>query len=115
MVENFKPGGLAKFGLDYDSVSAANPAIIYASITGFGTGAGRDLPGYDLIVQAVSGLMSLTGRPRWAALPLGISAFDVIAGLHSAIGVLAALATGPPPARASTSRPPCCRQRCPAW
>jgi crotonobetainyl-CoA:carnitine CoA-transferase CaiB-like acyl-CoA transferase len=61
MVENFKPGGLDKFGLDYETVSAANPGIIYSSITGFGTGAGRNLPGYDLVVQAVSGLMSLTG------------------------------------------------------
>src|SRR5436305_10474195 len=61
MVENFKPGGLARFGLDYDSVAAANPGIIYASISGFGTTAGARLPGYDLNAQAISRLMSLTG------------------------------------------------------
>ena len=62
--ENFKPGGLARFGLDYDSVAAGNPGILYASISGFGSAAeGRSLPGYDLIVQAISGFMSLTGDP----------------------------------------------------
>ena len=70
LVENFKPGGLARFGLDYDSVSADNPRVVYASISGFGTGpGGRELPGYDLMVQAISGLMSLTGEPRRPALP----------------------------------------------
>jgi crotonobetainyl-CoA:carnitine CoA-transferase CaiB-like acyl-CoA transferase len=92
MVENFKPGGLAKYGLDYATVSAANPGIIYSSITGFGTGAGRDLPGYDLVVQAVSGLMSLTGAADGPPYRAGVAAFDVMAGLHSAIGILAALA-----------------------
>jgi crotonobetainyl-CoA:carnitine CoA-transferase CaiB-like acyl-CoA transferase len=90
-VENFKPGGLAKYGLDYDSVSAANPAIIYASITGFGAGAGQDLPGYDLIVQAVSGLMSLTGDADGPPYRAGVALFDVMAGLHTTIGILAAL------------------------
>jgi crotonobetainyl-CoA:carnitine CoA-transferase CaiB-like acyl-CoA transferase len=92
MVENFKPGGLAKFGLDYDTVAAANPAVIYASITGFGSGAGRDLPGYDLIVQAVSGLMSLTGAADGPPYRAGVALFDVMAGLHTTIGILAALA-----------------------
>ena len=91
MVENFKPGGLRKFGLDYESVRAANPAVIYASITGFGAEGGKDLPGYDLVVQAMSGLMSLTGDPDGPPYRAGISAFDVIAGLHTAIGILAAL------------------------
>ncbi|HEX3491873.1 MAG TPA: CoA transferase [Streptosporangiaceae bacterium] len=90
-VENFKPGGLAKYGLDYDSVSAANPALIYASITGFGAGAGQDLPGYDLIVQAVSGLMSLTGDADGPPYRAGVALFDVMAGLHTTIGILAAL------------------------
>ena len=90
-VQNFKPGGLAKFGLDYDSVSAANPGIIYASISGFGAGRGRDLPGYDLMVQAMSGLMSLTGDPDGPPYRAGISLFDVIAGLHTTIAILAAL------------------------
>jgi crotonobetainyl-CoA:carnitine CoA-transferase CaiB-like acyl-CoA transferase len=90
-VQNFKPGGLAKFGLDYESVRAVNPGIIYASISGFGSGGGRDLPGYDLVVQAVSGLMSLTGPPDGPAYRAGISVFDVIAGLHATIAILAAL------------------------
>ena len=63
MIQNFRPGGLARFGLDFDAVSAANPGIVYASISGFGTGPGARVPGYDLMVQAVSGLMSLTGDP----------------------------------------------------
>ncbi len=92
MIENFKPGGLARFGLDYDSVAAANPGIVYASISGFGsTERGRELPGYDLIVQAISGLMSLTGDPGGPPYRAGISVFDVMAGLHATIGVLAAL------------------------
>ena len=63
-IENFKPGGLARFGLDYEATSAANPAVVYASISGFGSGPkGASLPGYDLIVQAISGLMSVTGDP----------------------------------------------------
>jgi crotonobetainyl-CoA:carnitine CoA-transferase CaiB-like acyl-CoA transferase len=91
-IENFRPGGLAQFGLDYPSVSAANPAIVYASITGFGSGpAGAALPGYDLIVQAVSGLMSLTGDADGPPYRAGISLFDVFAGLHATIGILAAL------------------------
>jgi crotonobetainyl-CoA:carnitine CoA-transferase CaiB-like acyl-CoA transferase len=90
-VENFKPGGLVKFGLDYDAVSAANPGIIYASITGFGAGAGKDLPGYDLIVQAVSGLMSLTGDADGPPYRAGVALFDVMAGLHTTIAILAAL------------------------
>ncbi|WP_369056047.1 CaiB/BaiF CoA transferase family protein [Kineococcus terrestris] len=91
LVENFKPGGMAKFGLDHESVSAENPGIVYASITGFGTGAGRDVPGYDLMVQAISGLMSLTGDPDGPPFRAGISVFDVMAGNHATIGVLAAL------------------------
>ncbi|HEX5187941.1 MAG TPA: CoA transferase [Streptosporangiaceae bacterium] len=91
MVENFKPGGLARFGLDYESVRAGNPGIVYASITGFGAGGGSHLPGYDLMVQAMSGLMSLTGDPAGPPYRSGISVFDVIAGLHATIGILAAL------------------------
>jgi crotonobetainyl-CoA:carnitine CoA-transferase CaiB-like acyl-CoA transferase len=91
LVENFKPGGLAKYGLDYTSVSAANPGVVYASISGFGSGAGRDVPGYDLMVQAMSGLMSLTGDPEGPPYRAGISVFDVMAGNHAAIGILAAL------------------------
>ncbi|GII59578.1 CoA transferase [Planotetraspora thailandica] len=91
MVENFKPGGLRRFGLDYESVSGSNPGIVYASISGFGSGGGASLPGYDLIVQAMSGLMSLTGEPDGPPYRAGISVFDVMTGLHAIIGVLAAL------------------------
>lgn len=91
LVENFRPGGLTKFGLDYDTVSAANPGVVYASISGFGSGAGARVPGYDLMVQAMSGLMSLTGEPDGPPYRAGISVFDVMAGNHAVIGVLAAL------------------------
>ncbi|MGY1688478.1 MULTISPECIES: CaiB/BaiF CoA transferase family protein [unclassified Geodermatophilus] len=92
LVENFKPGGLARFGLDYDTVAATNPAVVYASISGFGSGpGGRSLPGYDLIVQAISGLMSLTGDPGGDPYRAGVAVFDVMAGLHATIGVLSAL------------------------
>lgn len=90
-IENFKVGGLKKFGLDYESVSIDNPGLIYMSISGFGTKEGAWLPGYDLIVQAVSGLMSLTGEPDGQPYRAGISVFDVMAGLHGTIGLLAAL------------------------
>ncbi|MEU5873108.1 CoA transferase [Glycomyces sp. NPDC047369] len=91
LIENFRPGGLARFGLDYDTVTATNEKVVYASISGFGTGAGRDFPGYDLMVQAISGLMSLTGDPDGSPYRAGISVFDVMAGLHASIGILAAL------------------------
>jgi crotonobetainyl-CoA:carnitine CoA-transferase CaiB-like acyl-CoA transferase len=90
-INNFKPGGLARFGLDYPSVAARNPASIYCSISGFGSAGGAALPGYDLLVQGMSGLMSLTGSPDGPAYRAGISVFDVVTGLHSAVGILAAL------------------------
>ena len=91
LIENFKPGGLARYGLDFASVRAANPGVVYASISGFGSGAGRRVPGYDLMVQAMSGLMSLTGDPDGPPFRAGISVFDVMAGNHATIGILAAL------------------------
>ena len=91
MIENFKPGGLRRFGLDYESVSAGNPGLIYASISGFGTAGGAALPGYDLLVQAVSGLMSLTGDADGPPYRAGVAVFDVMTGMHAAIGILAAL------------------------
>jgi crotonobetainyl-CoA:carnitine CoA-transferase CaiB-like acyl-CoA transferase len=91
VLENFKPGGLDRFGLDYASIAERNPAVIYASITGFGSAGGATLPGYDLLVQAMSGLMSLTGDPEMPAYRSGVAVFDVITGLHAAIGVLSAL------------------------
>jgi crotonobetainyl-CoA:carnitine CoA-transferase CaiB-like acyl-CoA transferase len=91
VIENFKPGGLARFGLDYDTVAAQNPGVVYASISGFGSTGGAKLPGYDLIVQAISGLMSLTGDPHGEPYRAGISVFDVMSGMQATIGVLAAL------------------------
>jgi crotonobetainyl-CoA:carnitine CoA-transferase CaiB-like acyl-CoA transferase len=91
VLENFRPGGLAKFGLDYGSVARSNPSVIYASISGFGSGQGAKLPGYDLIVQAISGLMSLTGDADGPPYRSGISVFDVMSGMQATIGVLAAL------------------------
>jgi crotonobetainyl-CoA:carnitine CoA-transferase CaiB-like acyl-CoA transferase len=91
VLENFKPGGLTKFGLDYESAKAINPRLVYLSISGFGSAEGSWLPGYDLVVQAVSGLMSLTGEPGGPPYRAGIAAFDVMTGLHGTIGVLAAL------------------------
>ncbi|MQA34670.1 CaiB/BaiF CoA transferase family protein [Modestobacter roseus] len=92
LIENFKTGGLGRFGLDYETVARDNPGVVYASITGFGSQpGGAELPGYDLIVQAISGLMSLTGDPDGDPYRAGISVFDVMAGMHATIGVLAAL------------------------
>ncbi|MFG2101217.1 CaiB/BaiF CoA transferase family protein [Micromonospora echinaurantiaca] len=91
LIENFKPGGLRRFELDYSSVAAGNPGVVYASISGFGTGPGAALPGYDLMVQAISGLMSLTGDPDGSPYRAGISVFDVMTGMHATIGILAAL------------------------
>lgn len=91
VIENFKPGGLAKFGLDYETVRRTNASVIYASISGFGSRGGASLPGYDLIVQAASGLMSLTGDPGGPAYRSGVSVFDVMTGMQATIGVLAAL------------------------
>jgi crotonobetainyl-CoA:carnitine CoA-transferase CaiB-like acyl-CoA transferase len=91
LIQNFKPGGLAKFGLDYDSVRRRRPDIVYCSISGFGAGKGAELPGYDLLAQAVSGLMSLTGSPDGPPYRAGISVFDVMMGMQSAIGILSAL------------------------
>lgn len=91
LIENFKPGGMDRFGLGYDDVRAGNPGVVYASITGFGSGAGAHVPGYDLMVQAISGLMSLTGDPDGPPYRAGISVFDVMAGNHAVIGILAAL------------------------
>ena len=91
VIENFKPGGLAKFGLDYETAARINPALVYLSISGFGTADGAWIPGYDLVVQAVSGLMSLTGEPDGPPYRAGIALFDVMTGMHGTIGVLAAL------------------------
>ena len=91
VIQNFKPGGLVRYGLDYESVRQRRADTVYCSISGFGADRGAALPGYDLLVQAVSGLMSLTGAPGGQPYRAGVAVFDVMCGLHSAIGILAAL------------------------
>ena len=92
LVENFRPGVMARLGLDHAVLSAANPGLVYCSITGFGgSGAGAELPGYDLLVQALGGLMSITGEPEGEPLKVGVALVDVIAGLFATVGILAAL------------------------
>ncbi|AWB82727.1 carnitine dehydratase [Corynebacterium yudongzhengii] len=91
LVENFKPGGLKKFGLDVSQTSERWPNLIHASITGFGTRGGAGMPGYDLLVQALSGFMHVTGEPSGGPQRAGFAIFDVFTGLHAAVGILAAL------------------------
>jgi crotonobetainyl-CoA:carnitine CoA-transferase CaiB-like acyl-CoA transferase len=92
VVENFRPGVMAGLGLDYASLAAESPGLVYCSITGFGgSGEGAELPGYDLLVQALGGLMSVTGEPEEQPLKVGVALVDVIAGLYAAVGILAAL------------------------
>ena len=91
LVENFKPGAFDRLGLGYQSLSEANPGLVYCSISGFGTAGGADLAGYDLLVQAVGGLMSITGSSPDEPVKVGVALVDVITGLHAAVGVLAAL------------------------
>ncbi len=91
LIENLRPGGMAKFGLDFESVRRDNPGVVYASISGFGSAEGAEVPGYDLLVQGISGLISLTGSPDGPGYRAGISVFDVMAGNHAVIGILAAL------------------------
>ncbi len=92
LIENFKVGGLKKFGLDYENVRAVNPGIIYCSITGYGQfGPYKERPGYDFIIQGMSGLMSITGEPGGMPMKVGVAITDVIAGLYAAISILAAL------------------------
>lgn len=91
VVENFAPGTMDARGLGYDAVRRANPGVIYASISGFGTAAGAGIPGYDFVVQALGGLMSITGEADGHPLKVGVALVDVLAAKDVAIGVLAAL------------------------
>ena len=90
-IENWKPGGLAKFGMDPDTVAQRYPHLVHASITGFGTAGGAHLPGYDLLAQAASGLMDITGEPESPGQKAGVAIFDVVTGLHATVGILGAL------------------------
>ena len=96
LVENFKVGGLKKYGLDYDSIKAINPALIYCSITGFGqTGPMAHLPGYDFMIQGMGGLMSITGerddKPGGGPQKAGVAVTDVMAGMYASVAILGAL------------------------
>jgi crotonobetainyl-CoA:carnitine CoA-transferase CaiB-like acyl-CoA transferase len=91
VVENFLPGTLDRMGLGYDDVARGNPGVIYASITGFGSAGGARLPGYDFVVQAIGGLMHITGDPDGDPMKVGVALVDVLTGKDAVIGILAAL------------------------
>jgi len=92
LVENFRPGTLEKFGLDFATLHALNPKLIYCSITGFGqTGSMKDKPGYDFMIQASGGLMSITGEPDGEPMKTGVAVVDLFAGQNAIVAILAAL------------------------
>jgi len=93
LIENFKVGGLEKYGLDYASLARLNPALVYCSISGFGQdGRYADRPGYDFVAQAMSGLMDITGEPGRPPQKVGVAVADIVTGLYGLIGIQAALA-----------------------
>ncbi len=92
LIENFKVGGLKKYGLDYESVAALNPRIVYASVTGFGqTGPRAATPGYDFLIQGMCGIMDLTGEPESEPQKVGVAWIDIFTGLYGVVGIQAAL------------------------
>lgn len=91
VIANLRPGAMERYGLGYDDVAAEHPRIVYCAITGFGSTGGAHLPGYDPLVQAVGGLMSITGPDGGEPVKVGVALVDVIAGLNAAVGILAAL------------------------
>src|SRR4051812_46482729 len=91
VVENFRPGVMDRLGLGAETLRTADPALVYCSITGFGRGGGAALPGYDLLVQALGGLMSITGAPGGEPQKVGVAMVDVLSGLFATVGILAAL------------------------
>ena len=92
LVENFRPGTLSKVGLDYDSLAPAHPRLVYCSVSGFGqTGPRRSEPGYDAVIQAEGGLMSITGSPDGPPFRLGVAIADIVSGMFAAYGVSMAL------------------------
>lgn len=92
LVENFRPGTLARFGLDFETVSVSNPRLVYCSLSGFGqTGPLRERPGYDFMIQALGGLMSFTGEPDGEPMKVGVAVTDLFAGQNAVIAILAAL------------------------
>lgn len=92
VIENFKPGGLEKYGLDHATLCAAYPGLVYCSISGFGqTGPNRDKPGYDLMAQGFGGIMSITGEAGEEPMKVGVGVADVVCGLYATVGILSAL------------------------
>lgn len=92
IINNFKTGTMEKFGLDYETLSRINPQLVYCSITGFGeTGPNKDMPGYDFIIQAMSGLMSITGDHESGPQKYGVAITDILTGLYASIGIQGAL------------------------
>jgi crotonobetainyl-CoA:carnitine CoA-transferase CaiB-like acyl-CoA transferase len=91
VIENFRPGLMAGLGLAYEDLQSGNPGLVYCSITGFGPGQGARLPGYDLLVQALGGLMSITGEPDRDPQKVGVAVVDILTGLFATSGILAAL------------------------
>ena len=92
VIENFKPGGLKKYGLDHETLLKAHGGLVYCSISGFGqTGPNSSQPGYDLMAQGYGGIMSITGDPEGAPMKVGVGIADVMCGMYAAIGILAAL------------------------
>lgn len=90
LVENFRPDVMGRLGLGFEDIARDNPRLIYCSITGFGDGPGATLPGYDLVVQALGGLMSITGERDGHPQKVGVALVDVLAGLYATVGILAA-------------------------
>ncbi|HEY8418099.1 MAG TPA: CoA transferase [Limnochordales bacterium] len=92
LIENLKPGDMARYGLDYDSLAAVNPRLVYCSISGFGqSGPMSHLPGYDFAVQGMCGIMSVTGEPDGVPMKVGVAWVDILCGLYATIGIQAAL------------------------
>ncbi|MGX6449611.1 CaiB/BaiF CoA transferase family protein, partial [Patulibacter sp. S7RM1-6] len=91
VVENFRPGVMERLGLGYETLAALRPGLVHCSITGFGRDGGAAMPGYDLLVQALGGLMSVTGPAGGAPQKVGVALVDVLCGMHAATGILAAL------------------------
>ncbi len=92
VLENFQPGVMESFGLGYEELKEINPRLVYCSITGYGrAGPLKDRPGYDIVIQSMGGLMSVTGEPQGLPMRVGVAIVDLVTGLYSAIGILGAL------------------------
>src|SRR5690606_160883 len=91
VVENFRPGVMERYGLDFDTLRASRPELVPCSVTGCRSAGGASLPGYDLLVQAVGGLMSVTGSPEAEPSKVGVALVDVVTGQNAVIGILTAL------------------------